>query len=79
MKLTLIKDVTAADLAIDSWDGDEGYPADYVIGPAGTTVHLVEDCEDGWIEVRGFANDPYVEGFVPSDILKEEKDLTTPS
>jgi len=61
--LTLKRDITAADLAMDAPDGDEGYPPDYVIGPAGSMVALI-DVENNYVEVDGFANDPYAAGFV---------------
>lgn len=64
-QVTLARDITAADLAMDSPDPDEGYPADHVIGPKGSAVTIVGRSEDDpCIEVTGFANDPYVIAFV---------------
>lgn len=65
---TLLRDITASDLAMDlamdSAEPGEGYPADYVIGPAGTTVRMT-GVEDGdMIQVCNFAADPYAGGFV---------------
>ena len=72
-KRVLTRDITAADLAVDSPDPDEGYPPDHVIGPKGSEVTVVDETEDAWdaVEVTGFANDPYVIGFVSA------RDLTS--
>lgn len=60
--LTLIQDITAAYLAMDS-DSDEGYTGDEIIGPAGSTVELV-DRDDDMLEVTGFANSPDTYAYV---------------
>ena len=62
---TLNADITAAMLGMDAPEGEEGYPADHVIGPAGSTVRVIDfDDGDHWVEVIDFANDPYAAGFV---------------
>jgi hypothetical protein len=60
---TLNANITAAMLGMDSPD-DEGYAASDVIGPIGSTVNVLNADEDHWIEVGGFANDPFAVGFV---------------
>jgi hypothetical protein len=71
VRRTLARDITAADLAVDSLDPDEGYPPDHIIGPKGSEVELVENWEDGLfsLEVTDFANDPFVIGFVRTQDL----------
>lgn len=61
---TLNSDITAAALAMDAVEGEEGYPADFIIGPAGSTVEIIDSSDLHWVEVEGFANDPYAAGFV---------------
>lgn len=64
-KTVLLRDVTAADLAMDSPIPGEGYPGDYVIGEAGSTVTVVsDDQDDPFIEVTDFSRDCFVVGFV---------------
>jgi hypothetical protein len=68
MKLTLTRDITAVDLAMDALsegiEDAEGYPPDHVIGAKGTTVEVVD--EDGeWIEVTGFSGDAFATGWIP--------------
>lgn len=64
---TLNINITAEMLAMSApgWcEGDEGYPPSYVIGPVGSTVQVLDDEEDHWVECSGFANDPFAVGFV---------------
>jgi hypothetical protein len=67
----LLRDVTAYDLAMESADGEEGYATNDVIGPEGSTVTLLDDDGSGNIEVTGFLNDPYAEGFIDRLWAKE--------
>lgn len=60
---TLNADITAVMLAMAAV-GEDGYPAEHVIGPKGSTVRIIDDDGDFWIEVDEFANDPYAAGFV---------------
>ena len=71
VRFRLLRDVTAADLAMDSPDPDEGYPPEHVIGPAGTLVRLYEgdDADPRVTEVCDFANDPFASGYVPASWL----------
>jgi hypothetical protein len=68
--LRLLRDITAADLGMDAPEGEEGYPADYVIGPAGSFVIPVERFRD-MIYVTDFNNDPVAAGYVPLDAVEE--------
>ena len=79
-KYELLRDITAADLAIVAFDQSlewEGYAPTDVIGPKGTTVtqtaESIHDGDDafGSVEVTGFANDPYAIGFIDlTDVRK---------
>lgn len=66
---TLNSDITAQMLALDSTDdplkgSHKGYRPTDVIGPAGSTVTVIEVDGDHWLLVKDFANDPYAEGYV---------------
>lgn len=64
-ELRLLRDITAEELAMDSYEPGGGYRPGEVIGPKGTTVRVVNDNGDDWLEVDGFANDRTAVGFVP--------------
>jgi hypothetical protein len=68
---TLTRDITAGDLAMDSPDPGEGYPSDHIIGPKGSTVTVIGNEDNGWVEVTGFANDRYAQGYLPLSDLQE--------
>jgi hypothetical protein len=62
-------DATALDLAMVG-DGEEGYPEEYAIGPAGSTVSATGGwAPHGYVEVTGFENDVDAIGFVPNEWL----------
>ena len=68
---TLRRDITAGELAMDAHDGD-GYPADHVIGRAGTTIRVLADEDlgeygDGYVEVDSFSEDPFAVGWIGAD------------
>jgi hypothetical protein len=68
--MRLLRDITAADLGMDRpEDADEGYPSDYVIGPAGSFVTPVGRFRD-MIEVTDFDNDPSAFGAIPLDAVE---------
>ena len=70
MRVKLQRDITAAMLAMDAVPGEEGYPSEYVIAHAGTWVRVVEDMEDGALEVTDFENDPYAVGYIPVEAVE---------
>lgn len=63
---TLLRDITAGELAMDSADG---YSAGHIIGRTGTSVRVMSRDGDGTSEVTGFSDDPHAAGFVPDDAL----------
>lgn len=71
-RFTLLRNITAAELAVDDPLFDReggGYPPDYVIGSKGSTVQLYEgsfesESPDSLTFVNDFANDPFVSGYV---------------
>lgn len=64
----LLRDITAGELAMD-YPGGDGYPADHVIGRAGSAVTVVS-VEGDSAEVTGFSDDEFAAGFVPVDALR---------
>jgi hypothetical protein len=50
---TLLKDVTAADLAMDSTEPGEGYPPDYIIGSEGHDGSADARLRSTWGHSRG--------------------------
>jgi hypothetical protein len=66
-KAILLRDITAAELAMESLDGS-GYPPGHVIGPAGSEVSVLS-ADGNLIEVTDFREDPYAAGFVPAAVL----------
>jgi hypothetical protein len=68
----LTRDVTAAELAVDSLD-DEGYRGSDIIGDTGSRIEVVSSDTDStrMIEVTGFSRDPFVVGFVHESMIRE--------
>lgn len=75
MKALLKRDILAVDLAMDAPDG-EGYPADHVIGRAGTQVRICQPDDDlgefgdGYVEVDEFSEDPFAIGWINQEDLE---------
>jgi len=70
--LRLLRDITAAELGMDAPEGDEGFSADYVIGPAGSFVIPVDRDEGrAIIEVTDFLNEPDACGYIPLDAVED--------
>ncbi len=67
----LTRDITAADLGIDSPDPDEGYQPTEIIGPVGSSVEVLNDEDPNFVEVMGFANDSFASGYVARSDIEE--------
>lgn len=72
----LLRNITAADLAMDSLELGEGYPPDHVIGPVGSLVSVVDDSDSEWTEVCCFALDPFAQGFIPAEALGDPSPMS---
>jgi hypothetical protein len=65
IKVTLARDLTAGELALDT---PGGYAADDVVAPAGSEVEVSAENGDS-VEITNLAFDPFAVGWVPRDAL----------